>query len=122
MASGIITNLSQTIAAEFNDTIPEIKNFVGEPITEFKHIYINEDRNMENNVFLILSGLTPINDRIYKITDTVNEIEEKQRIMEEENAISGVSISTLTDKVADAEKPIDTSDVDISAIFSKFNA
>jgi cell division GTPase FtsZ len=122
MASGIITNLSQTIAAEFNDAIPEIKNFVGEPITEFKHIYINEDRNMENNVFLILSGLTPINDRIYKITDTVNEIEEKQRIMEEENAISGVSISTLTDKVADAEKPIDTSDVDISAIFSKFNA
>ena len=122
MASGIITNLSSTLANEFNDEIPEIKNFVGEPITEFKHIYLNEDRSMDNNVFLILAGLTPINDRIYKISDTVKEIEEKQRIMEEENALSSVDVGSLSDKVASSEKNNDAKDVDISAIFSKFNA
>jgi len=122
MASGIVTNLSATLANEFNDGIPDVKKFVGEPITEFKHIYINEDRSMDNNVFLILAGLTPINDRIYKISDTVKEIEEKQRIMEEENALNSVNMDALSDKVSDAEKTDYSKDVDISAIFSKFNA
>lgn len=54
MASGIITNLSQSLTEEFDNNIPKVREFIGEPIHSFNHIALNEDRKENNNVFLIL--------------------------------------------------------------------
>ena len=121
-ASGIITNLSLAISEEFNNHIPKVREFVGDPIHDFNHIYINEDRKLPNNVFLILSGLSRIDDKIAKINERVEEIQEKQKLMEDENMLSGIDITSLSNKVnSDETKPEDdTNSVDIKSIFSSF--
>ena len=101
MASGIITNLSQQLTEGFDNNVPKVRDFMGDPIHAFNHIYVNDDRKKPNNVFYIMSGLSPINDKINLITDRIEEIEERQRIMESEDALSSVELSSLTDKIAD---------------------
>ena len=120
MATGIITNLSPTLNNEFNDNIPNVTEFAGEAVHAFKHIYITEDRNMGNNVFYIMSGLTKVNDKINKISDRIADIEERQRIMEEESALSHVNMKELSDKISDKEVRNKDSETDLKDIFSSF--
>ena len=121
-ASGIITNLSSTISETFDNHVPKVREFIGDPIHDFNHIYINEDRKLPNNVFLILSGLTPVNDKIHKISDRVDEIQEKQKALEEENALNEIELSKLSGTVAskDTKSSDDVSAVDLKSIFDKF--
>ena len=120
MASGIITNLSQTLTEEFDNNIPKVREFSGEPIHAFNHIYVNDDRKQPNNVFFIMSGLTPVNDKINLISDRVDEINERQKIMEEDNALSQVNLTELTDKIKDDDKKPNVDKVDLGDIFSSF--
>ena len=84
--------------------IAAVREFVGDPVHAFNHIYVNDDRKKPNNVFYIMSGLSPINDKINIITDRIEEIEERQRIMESEDALSSVELSSLTDKIDDKKE------------------
>lgn len=121
MASGIITNLSQALTEEFDNNVPKVREFVGEPLHAFNHIYVNDDRKKPNNVFFIMSGLTPVNDKINIISDRVDEINERQRVMEEDNALSQVNLSELSDKIKDDAETAPTTDkVDLGDIFSSF--
>jgi cell division GTPase FtsZ len=120
MASGVITNLSQVLTEEFDDNIPAVRAFCGDPIHAFKHIYVNDDRKKPNNVFLIMSGLTPVNDKINLISDRIEEIEESQKVMESDDALSQVSLDTLSDKIADKNHDVDETQVNVKDIFSKF--
>ena len=120
MASGIITNLSQQLTEGFDNNVPKVRDFMGDPIHAFNHIYVNDDRKKPNNVFYIMSGLSPINDKINLITDRIEEIEERQRIMESEDALSSVELSSLTDKIADKKEEDTDTQVDLKGIFSKF--
>lgn len=121
-ASGIITNLSSTISETFDNHVPKVREFIGDPIHDFNHIYINDDRKLPNNVFLILSGLTPVNDKIHKISDRVDEIQEKQKALEEENALNEIELSKLSGTVAskDSKSSDNVSAVDLKSIFDKF--
>lgn len=120
MASGIISNLSQSLTEEFDNNIPLVREFVGDPVHAFSHIYVNEDRKEDNNVFLILNGLSPINDKINKISDRIEEIEEKQKLLEEESALDDIALDALSDKIADHKKESNATEVDLNNIFSKF--
>ena len=75
---------------------------------------------MPNNVFFIATGLTPINDRINKISDRVDEIEEKQKSMGEANALSDVDLKKLSESVEDEEKEVQTEDFNINDVFGRF--
>ena len=122
-ATGLIVNLSGTVSADFDNHLPKVREFVGTPDHDFSHIYINDDRKMANNVFFIMSGLSPVNDRISKISDRIEEIEEKQKIREEENAINTVNINNLSEKITSKDKSKahkDVNDLNIADIFSKF--
>lgn len=83
MRSGIIANLSESIAKDFDEHVTKLQEFIGEPVEEFTHVSINIERVQANNVFFIGSGLNPIYDRIKKINDRIEEIDEAQRIEEE---------------------------------------
>lgn len=119
MASGIITNLSKTLTEEFDNNVPEVRDFVGTPVHAFNHIYVNEDRKQPNNVFFIMSGLSPVNDKINLISDRIEEIEERRRIQEEEDALKSVALDKLSDVIADKEKE-ESEEVNLGNIFSKF--
>lgn len=122
-ATGLIVNLSGTVSADFDNHLPKVREFIGTPDHDFSHIYINDDRKMANNVFFIMSGLSPVNDRISKISDRIEEIEEKQKIREEENAINTVNINNLSEKITSKDKSKahkDVKDLNIADIFNKF--
>ena len=122
-ATGVIANLSDVVFDEFDNHIPNVVEFIGSPDHDFNHISRNEDRKMPNNVFLIMSGLSAVNDRILKLTDRIDEIEEKQKIREEEAAIDASEIKGLSDQNSskDGEKESETkSSVDLESIFDEF--
>ena len=123
VGTGIIVNLSETVFEDFDNHIPKVREFVGDPDHDFSHLYVNEDRKMPNNVFLIMSGMSQINERISKLTDRINEIEERQKINEEESSLEAVAISDLAQKISNKDKK-KTSEVkqniDIENIFSSF--
>ncbi|MBR6907402.1 hypothetical protein IKN40_02640 [bacterium] len=120
MATGIIVNLSSALVEEFNDDMPKVRDFAGDPIHAFKHIYVIEDRSTPNNAFYIQSGLTKINDKINKISDRIADIEERQKILESDNALDNVDMKTLSDKISDKETVNTDTEVDIQDIFSGF--
>lgn len=120
MASGIITNLSQVLTEEFDNNIPKVRDFTGDPIHAFNHIYVNDDRKMPNNVYLIMSGLTPVNDKINLISDRIEEIEARQKTLEADDALSAVELNALSSKISDKTKTSDATTVDLKDIFSKF--
>jgi len=120
MASGIITNLSQALTEEFDNNIPKVRDFTGDPIHAFNHIYVNDDRKMPNNVYLIMSGLTPVNDKINLISDRIEEIEARQKTLEADDALSAVELNALSSKISDKTKTSDATTVDLKDIFSKF--
>lgn len=122
-ATGVIANLSDVVFDEFDNHIPNVIEFIGSPDHDFNHISRNEDRKMPNNVFLIMSGLSAVNDRILKLTDRIDEIEEKQKIREEEAAIDASEIKGLSNQISskDGEKESETkSSVDLESIFDEF--
>ena len=120
--TGVITNLSENINSTFNTHIPEIQEFIGSPVEEFEHIYVNSDRKMPNNVFLIMAGLSKINDRIHKINDRIEEIEEAQKGNDEEDdALSEQDVNKLNEK-RNYRRSSENSDVNLKDIFSRFNA
>lgn len=120
MASGLITNLSQALNEEFNDNIPKVCEFMGDPVHAFKHIYINEDRKMSNNVFVIMTGLSAVNDKINVISDRIDEIEEKRKVMESDDALKAISLTQLSDQVSDKKEEKTDDNVNIRGIFDKF--
>ena len=120
MATGIITNLSTALIEEFDNNVPAVRGFVGDPVHAFNHIYKNDDRKLPNNVFFIASGLTPVNDKINKISDRIDEIEERQRILEEDNALANIDLSSLSENITDKNSKNDTDEIDLGDIFSKF--
>lgn len=121
MSSGIITNLSQTLTEVFDNNLPKVRDFMGDPLHAFNHIYVNDDRKQPNNVFYIMSGLTPVNDKINIITDRIEEIEERQKIMEADDALSTVELSVLSNKIADAKTDDDgENQVNLKDIFGSF--
>ena len=123
LASGIITNLSRNLSEQFDNHIPAVREFIGDPIHDFNHIYINTDRKMENNVFMILAGLTPVNDKIHKISDRIEDIQEKQKQMEEENALNEIDTSALSDAIDKQDvRKSSAKEVNLGDIFSRFGA
>lgn len=120
MATGVIVNLSPALIEEFDDNMPKVRDFAGDPIHAFKHIYVLEDRNNGNNVFYIQTGLTKVNDKINKISDRIADIEERQKVLEADNALSGIDMQRLSEKTSDKEIVNTDKEVDIKDIFSGF--
>ena len=119
-ATGIITNLSQTLNNEFDDNIPKVVEFAGAPIHAFKHIYVNEDRNRPNNVFYIMAGGSNVNDRMLKISDRIQEIEDMQNTYKEESALDSIDLNHISDKISDKGNGLSEDGVDIKSTFAKF--
>jgi len=122
MGSGLITNLSQPLMDEFDDNIPKVVDFIGDAIHGFIHEYVTADRKEPNNVFLILAGLSPINDKILKINDRIAEIEKNQQVLLDDNAIDKENLNALSNKIADTDTVKSEKSVNIQDIFADFDS
>ena len=121
--TGLITNLSEKLNATFDTHLPKVFKFIGDPIQEFLHIAVNKDRDMPNNVALIVSGMSKITDRIDKIEERIEEI--NQRKEEQASARRNCVIDTeQLEKFNEQKNTRATSGVetqaDLKSTFSKF--
>lgn len=112
--TGIILNLSERINRTVNMNTPVIYDFVGEPRkTGFKHIHVNDDEGIPNNAFFIASGLSPVNDRIRKTNERINEIDAKAKDLGKADALK-------ESKLEVDEAPKARPALDIAAAFERF--
>ena len=70
--SGVIADLSPSMVSNFDEHLSELQKVVGAPVEEFSHIAINSEKTLPNNVYFIGAGLSPINDRIEKINNSLH--------------------------------------------------
>lgn len=119
--TGLITDLSEKLNATLDTNLKKVREFVGEPVEEFVHTTINEERTLANNVCLILTGLSFIEDRINKVRDRIQEIDEAQEKAnaESEGVTETDDIAAMNAKRGYREASTATG-VDATAIFSKF--
>jgi cell division GTPase FtsZ len=120
--TGVIVNLSDSMLGKFDTHVPKVQKLIGSPIEEFEHVSVNSDRKLANNIFFIASGLTPINDRIRKIKDRIDEINELQKKKEDDMELDSDMLSQVQSKrkYRDSESAPKDTQVDIGAIFNKF--
>lgn len=73
---GIITYFNDTVNKLYSPNLPALEAFIGTPIERFNHNAVNSSSEKLNFMHVIMSGLSPINDRIAKIRARVKEIKE----------------------------------------------
>ena len=117
--SGVIANISESMAKSFDDHLTELQEFIGAPVEEFSHVSINEEKNMPNNIFFIGAGLSPINDRIEKINERIAEIESLQDNKDESDDVFTVDVDAANDK-RDYKKAKIADTINVSSIFDDF--
>lgn len=123
--TGVITNLNEKMNSGFDTHIEGVRKFIGEPTEEFLHIAVNEDKSLPNTVNLILTGLSPITDRINKIRDRIDEINAAQEAAENDlgdhSDVTEEEIAKMNEKRGYREAS-GNANVDLKGIFDKFNA
>lgn len=117
---GVIANMNEVVASKFDGMVPDIQKVIGNPIESFEHIAINEDRKLPNRVFIVISGLTKVSDRITEINDRVNDILEKQKCQEDADALNEIDINKLNEKRVYVKNEPVSGKVDLQDIFSSF--
>lgn len=71
---GIITYFTDAVNKLYSSKLPKLVDFIGTPGERFNHNAISDKNESLNFVYLIASGLSPINDRAQKIKDRVTEL------------------------------------------------
>lgn len=111
MNTGIITNLSQKLNDSLNMNIPKVYEFTGEPKgTGFKHIAIEEEDSATNYVYFVGSGMSPVNDRIQKIADRIDELDAAEKSLPPASALSKIKMDQEESPVSTKKEAIDVSE------------
>lgn len=120
---GIITYFTNEVNALYKPTLDGLVNFLGTPIERFNHNAINDKSEQFNFLYLIASGLSPINDRVKRITD---KIEEYNALLASDKtnkyilAGEGESYSTAEERKKADKKNRSSAEFDVNDIFKKF--
>lgn len=121
---GIITYFSDRVNSLYDPELTGLQDFIGTPIERFNHNAINESgKEPLNFMYLVASGLSPINDRVQRVTDRIEDL--KNALASDESSryiLSGDSTSyealsarRQAEKRAKMPEEINTND-----IFKKF--
>lgn len=71
---GIITYFTDSVNRLYSAQLDKVQDFIGIPVERFNHNAINKSTENTNFMYLIFSGLSPINDRSVKIKNKIDEI------------------------------------------------
>lgn len=120
---GVITYFTNEVNALYTPSMEGLVKFLGTPVERFNHNAINDKSEQFNFLYLIASGLSPINDRVKKITERIDAL--KAALASDKTnqyilAGDGASYSTLEDRKKADKRAHQASTVDANAIFSKF--
>lgn len=120
---GIITYFTDSVNNLYIPNFEKLADFIGTPIERFNHNAINNGDESLNFLYMIASGLSPINDRVRKINDRIERLksvlvsdESSKYILSGENtSYDVIEARRKADKRANAQEEINTAE-----IFKKF--
>lgn len=73
---GVITYLTPQVNSLYNSEMQKLDEFLGTPVERFEHNAINDGKENMNFIYVIASGLSPINDRSAKIKQRIEELQQ----------------------------------------------
>jgi hypothetical protein len=120
---GIITFFTDAVNRLYVPNLEKLGDFIGTPVERFNHNAINDKSESLNFLYMIASGLSPINDRVSRITDRIEEL--KNALANDESSRYILSGEGASYDVMEARKKADkkarqVDGVDTNAIFKKF--
>lgn len=122
---GIISVLDNRCAEHFDGQMQKVQEFIGTPVETFQHFAIKDDNSgMNNDVIVVASGLSRLDDRIDRIKDRIDEINAAMEAAKHrQDGLNGIDIDALNSKkhAGDSKSPVsDGKLTDVSSILAKF--
>lgn len=120
---GIITYFTDEVNKLYTASLDGLIEFIGTPVERFNHNAINSGNENLNFLYMIAAGLSPINDRVKKITDRIEGL--KAALAKDESSKyilggEGSSYNVLEERRKADKKMRQPSQVVADDIFSKF--
>lgn len=120
---GIITHFTEAVNSLYKSDLEGVRKFIGTPVERFNHNAINKSNEQFNFLYMIASGLSPINDRVKRITDRIDEL--KKALAKDETSKyildgEGASYDVMEARKKADKKANQATEVDPAAIFAKF--
>lgn len=121
---GIITYFSDRVNSLYDPELGGLQEFIGTPVERFNHNAINEtDKETLNFMYLVASGLSPINDRVKRVTDRIEDLKNalasddssKYILAGDSTSYEALSARRQAERHAKVNEEINTND-----IFKKF--
>lgn len=120
---GIITYFTDQVNKLYNPNLEGLQEFIGTPVERFNHIAINDKNESLNFLYMIASGLSPINDRVTKITERINELKSALANDDSSKYIlsgDGASYNDLMERRKAEKRAKQPSAINPSDVFKKF--
>ncbi len=121
MRMGVVVNMYTDLLSEFDSSIPKVQALIGSAVEGFEHLSETDNRKLPNHVFLILAGLSKVNDRIAMINDRIHQIIDAQNQKEDDDELDSDLIKAVADKKtyrpSNANRP---GKVDLTGMFTDF--
>ena len=120
---GIITYLTEAVNKLYSASLDKLTDFIGTPIERFNHHAINPKNENLNFLYLIASGLSPINDRVKRITDRIDELREALAKDEASRYIlngEAVSYDATEERKKEQRRRVSETEVRPKELFKKF--
>lgn len=123
---GIISVLDNRCSEKFDGQVQAVQEFVGTPVETFQHFAIKDGdaSSLPNDVIVIASGLSKLDDRIDRIKERIEEINAAMDAAKSRSGgLDDIDIDALNSrKHAGDNKPARNPDekADVSAILNRF--
>ena len=120
---GIITYFTDPVNKLYSSDLEKLRDFIGTPVERFNHNAINNGKEDMNFLYMIASGLSPVNDRVQKITDRIDEL--KNAVANDDTTKyilsgEGASYNVMEERRKADKRERQPEQVNANDIFSKF--
>lgn len=120
---GAISFFTDPVNRLYDSRHMKLQEFIGTPIERFNHNAINDGNESLNFFYLICSGMSPINDRVKRITTRIEELENALANEDADKFIlsgAGASYDVMEERRRADRKNRAQMDVSPADIFKKF--
>lgn len=114
-----ISVLSEELTHYLDENLPKIRATFGEPVKDFKHVALNEDRFEGNRFAVIMSGLNLPENRLVTIKNRVAQVEE-DRNRKKTNSILRELNESMSGYDGNSVKKTMKTEFDLKSIVGKY--
>lgn len=121
---GVITYFTDQVNALYAPELTKLQEFIGTPVERFNHNAVHDKSENLNFLYLIASGLSPINDRARRVTARIDEL--KAALASDDSSkyvLSGESASyeAIMSRRQEEKLASEPEEINIADIFGKYS-